>query len=50
MISTDRYVTGERAAITDGKTKVTFDYPSDFADWVDQHLEEDLRHWQWVAP
>jgi hypothetical protein len=52
MISTERFATGDKAAITDGTTKVTFDYPSDFADWLAGHPEEDqhLRRWQWVIP
>jgi hypothetical protein len=50
MISTGRYVTGEKAAITDGKQQVVFDYPSDFADWLEQHPDADLRTWQWCRP
>ena len=50
MITTDRFRTDVKAAITDGKVQVTFDYPSDFADWLEAHAGEDLRRWQWVTP
>lgn len=50
MISSGRFVTGDKAAITDGQAKVIFDYPSDFADWLERHPGEDLRNWQWVRP
>lgn len=50
MISTGRFITDAKAAITDGKQQVTFDYPSDFADWLENHPGEDLRQWQWVRP
>lgn len=50
MITTGRFTTDVKAAITDGKMQVTFDYPSDFADWLEAHPGEDLRKWQWVTP
>jgi hypothetical protein len=50
MISSERFETGARAAITDGKTKVTFEYPSDFVDWLNRVPDLDLRKWQWVQP
>jgi hypothetical protein len=50
VITTDRFSTGTQSAITDGKTKVTFDYPADFADWLMACPAEDLRKWQWCSP
>jgi len=50
-VSTERFWTGEKAAVTDGKVKVTFDTPSDFADWLALHAETlDLRALQWTRP
>jgi hypothetical protein len=48
-IVNERFVTGEQAAVTDGARKVTFDSPSDFADWLDRGVE-DLPAWQWCRP
>lgn len=45
---TERFFTGDKAAVTNGRTKVTFDTPADFADWVLGVL--DLEKWQWVTP
>jgi hypothetical protein len=50
MISTERFWTGDKAAVTDGKVKVTFDTPSDFADWVADFSAADLAKLQWVRP
>jgi hypothetical protein len=50
MISTDRFTTGVKAAITNGRVTVTFGYPSDFADWLEKNPDENLALWQWVAP
>ena len=50
MITTGKFTTDVKAAITDGKIAVTFDYPSDFADWLAAHPDADLRRWQWVTP
>jgi hypothetical protein len=47
MISTEKFFTGEKAAVTDGKFKVTFDTPSDFADWVADFSVADLAKLQW---
>lgn len=47
---TEPFRTGEKAAITDGKVKVTFDYPADFADWLELNDPVDLGRWQWVKP
>jgi hypothetical protein len=48
-IFNEPYVTGEQAAITDGTRKVTFDSPSDFADWLDR-VGNDPSAWQWCRP
>jgi hypothetical protein len=51
VISTERFRTGDKAAVTDGTVKVTFDTPSDFADWLARNAEAlDLRTLQWVCP
>jgi hypothetical protein len=50
-ITTDAFITGEKAAVTNGNLKVTFDTPSDFADWLVTHADTvDLRTLQWVRP
>jgi hypothetical protein len=48
-ITNEAFRTGERAAVTDGERKVTFDTPSDFADWLSRR-SGDLAEWQWVRP
>lgn len=50
MISTELFRTGDKAAVTDGKVKVTFDTPSDFADWVADFSAADLAKLQWCRP
>jgi hypothetical protein len=47
---TERFVTGDKAAITDGGRKITFDTPSDFADWLAEYPGTDMSRWQWVRP
>ena len=47
---TERFFTGEKAAVTDGKLKVTFDTPSDFYDWVLGINSLELSRWQWCRP
>lgn len=46
----DKFITGEKSAITNGTRKVTFDTPSDYADWLADHYGEDLARWQWCKP
>jgi hypothetical protein len=48
-ITHEKFWTGEKAAVTDGHEKVTFDTPSDFADWADRP-DLDLAKWQWCRP
>jgi hypothetical protein len=48
-ISHERYRIGEKAAVTDGHEKITFDTPSDFADWLSRNGEV-LHLWQWCRP
>jgi hypothetical protein len=50
VTTTERFMTGEKAAVTDGKFKVTFDTPSDFADWVADFPAADLAKLQWCRP
>lgn len=50
MITTGKFTTDVKGAITNGKLTVTFDYPSDFADWLEKYKDVDLRTWQWVTP
>jgi len=47
-ILNEEFRTGVAGAVTDGKRKITFDTPSDFADWLDRG--PDLEQWQWCAP
>jgi len=49
-VSSERFLTGEQAAVTDGRVKVTFDTPSDFADWVSDVSAADLSRLQWCKP
>lgn len=49
-VSSEKFWTGEKAAITDGRVKVTFDTPSDFADWVVSFSAADLAKLQWCKP
>jgi hypothetical protein len=49
MISHEKFRTDEKAAVTDGNEKLTFDTPSDFADWLDQ-LGVNPAKWQWCQP
>lgn len=45
------FVTGQVVAVTNGERQVTFDTPSDFADWVDRvGGTVNLAAWQWVLP
>jgi hypothetical protein len=51
VISDDKFTTGEQAAVTNGTRKVTFDTPSDFADWLDRiGGAVNLVAWQWCKP
>jgi hypothetical protein len=51
MISEDSFRTGERIAVTNGTRKVSFDTPSDFADWMDRIGGAcNLSAWQWCRP
>lgn len=47
---TEKFFTGEKAAVTNGEMKVTFDTPSDFADWVMSFTAADLAKLQWCRP
>ena len=47
MAITVAVFTGSPVAMTDGKTKVTFDTPSDFEDWQEEHYGERLAGWHW---
>jgi hypothetical protein len=47
---TEKFFTGEKAAITNGSQKVTFDAPSDLSDWLEDHYGENLASWQWCRP
>jgi hypothetical protein len=49
-VSSERFLTGEKAAVTDGRVKVTFDTPSDLADWVADVPAADLAKLQWCKP
>jgi len=47
----ERFISGEKAAVTNGTRKVTFDTPSDFADWLDRiGGVVNLSAWQWCRP
>lgn len=48
-VSDDAFRTDEKSAVTNGTRKVTFDTPSDFADWADR-ADVDLAKWQWCRP
>lgn len=48
--STEAFITGDKAAITDGARKITFDTPADFADWLAEYAGTDLSLYQWVKP
>lgn len=49
--SDEKFLTGEKAAVTNGERKVTFDTPSDFADWLDRiGGAVNLSAWQWCRP
>lgn len=47
--TTERFSTGDRAAITDGHRTITFDTPSDFADWLAEYPGTNLAEWQWLS-
>lgn len=46
----EQFFTGEKASITDGKQKITFDNPADLLDWVERHPEAGIHGWQWCRP
>jgi hypothetical protein len=49
MAVTEGPFTGQKTAVTNGKRQVTFDTPSDFADWADRlDSAENLSAWHWV--
>ena len=48
-ILVEQFFTGEKAAITDGKQKITFDSPFDLVDWLEKYPDETHR-WQWCRP
>ena len=39
--------TGAPVAMTDGEIKVTFDTPSDFEDWLEDHYGASIGKWHW---
>lgn len=47
---TEQFLTGEKAAITNGKLKITFDTPADLLDWVERYPEAGIHKWQWCRP
>lgn len=47
---TEQFITGDKAAVTDGDRKITFDTPADFADWLEAYPGTDLSRYQWVKP
>jgi hypothetical protein len=47
-VTNEQFRTGEKAAVTDGQRKVTFDTPADFADWLERF--PNLSEWQWCRP
>jgi hypothetical protein len=49
-VVTEKFVTGDKAAVTNGELKVTFETPGDFADWLEDHYGENLADWQWCRP
>ena len=49
-VVTEKFLIDEKAAVTDGRLKVTFDTPSDFADWVADFTAADLAKLQWCRP
>jgi hypothetical protein len=48
MAVTEGPFAGPPVSVTDGVRKLTFDTPTDFADWADQHAGESLERWHWV--